>query len=377
MTPEHRRASSIAPAAPRRACSLDVAAGGRFRSLLLAALLACIVSSGPADALRGADLSAGRAPAFQRVTLGRRARSSSTCSTTGPTTSPSRRWPWTMRSGRSRRSGGTTLGALWRRTTLTIPYPWVHGEAHVAADGHVDRRDLRSHDSAWRSTTPRPTLASLGMFALIGLYVGVLPVAIGLLWFPLVARLGARGLDFVLALTIGLLLFLLVDRAHEALESAALRSRAPIRVSSLLVFAAGGAYLVLEAFGQWLRRSRRTRRRPARLGHAGAAHRRRHRAAQLRRGAGHRRGVRPRRGRARHACSSSASRCTTRPRGWRSSRRSRGIRPPALGRRSGRSCCWASSAACRRSPARGLAASPIRRSGRCCSWRSASAPSRR
>ena len=31
----------------------------------------------------------------------------------------------------------------------------------------------------------------------------------GLLWFPLVGRLGARGLDFVLALTIGLLGFLL------------------------------------------------------------------------------------------------------------------------------------------------------------------------
>ena len=38
---------------------------------------------------------------------------------------------------------------------------------------------------------------------------------------------------------------------------------------------------------------------------------------------------------------------------------------------------WGSSAACRRLPVRGSAASCIRRSGRCCSWRLASAPSRR
>ena len=49
----------------------------------------------------------------------------------------------------------------------------------------------------------------------------MLPVAIGLLWFPLMSRLGRRGLDFVLALTVGLLLFLLVDAAAEALEAAA------------------------------------------------------------------------------------------------------------------------------------------------------------
>ena len=45
----------------------------------------------------------------------------------------------------------------------------------------------------------------------MSLYVGVIPVAIGLLWFPMVARLSRSGFDFVIALTVGLLLFLMVD----------------------------------------------------------------------------------------------------------------------------------------------------------------------
>ena len=77
-------------------------------------------------------------------------------------------------------------------------------------------------------------------FALIGLYVGVIPVAIGLLWFPMVARLGERGLDFVLALTVGLLVFLMVDAGAEGIETRR-RCRGRIRAMALLVFAAGGS----------------------------------------------------------------------------------------------------------------------------------------
>ena len=38
--------------------------------------------------------------------------------------------------------------------------------------------------------TPRPNARFLGVFALIGLYVGVIPVALGLLWYPLMSRIG-------------------------------------------------------------------------------------------------------------------------------------------------------------------------------------------
>ncbi|MBI1875370.1 MAG: metal transporter [Acidobacteria bacterium] len=142
------------------------------------------------------------------------------------------------------------------RTTLKIPYPWVAGESHTI-------RVLTSTGVAFDRTipvaveTPRPDARFFGIFSLIGLYVGVLPIAIGLLWYPLVARLGRTGFDFVLALTIGLLVFLLVDGTHEGLESA---DAVPGSFQGTALFGIGviGAYLSIETLGAWLR-ERKTR----------------------------------------------------------------------------------------------------------------------
>ncbi|MGB3632451.1 MAG: metal transporter, partial [Rubrobacteraceae bacterium] len=54
----------------------------------------------------------------------------------------------------------------------------------------------------------------------IGIYVGVIPVSLGLLWFPFLRRLGSSGINFVLALTVGLLVFLVIDTLLEGLEVA-------------------------------------------------------------------------------------------------------------------------------------------------------------
>jgi len=142
------------------------------------------------------------------------------------------------------------LGHLGK-AALRIPYPWVQGEAHevklVSRNGVVF-----PHEIAVATRTPRPDGRLLGIFALIGIYVGVLPVAIGLLWYPLLRHLGRRGLDFVLALTVGLLLFLLVDSLHEGLEAA---DSVPGSFQGvlLLVFAAVAAYVAIDGFGAWLR----------------------------------------------------------------------------------------------------------------------------
>jgi ZIP family zinc transporter len=80
-------------------------------------------------------------------------------------------------------------------------------------------------------------------------------VAIGLLWFPMVARLGKQGLDFVLALTVGLLVFLMADASAEGIETAQALPGS-YQGMALLVFAAGGAYVGLEAVGTRLKRSR-------------------------------------------------------------------------------------------------------------------------
>ena len=114
---------------------------------------------------------------------------------------------------------GATVGRL-RRATIDIPYPWVENETHRVAI--LTNTGLTfEHEIAVAREAPRLGARFFGMFGLIGLYVGVIPVALGLLWYPALRRMRRRWLHFVLALTAGLLVFLGVDAVHEALETAA------------------------------------------------------------------------------------------------------------------------------------------------------------
>jgi zinc transporter ZupT len=150
---------------------------------------------------------------------------------------------------------GVALGHLGR-TTLRIPYPWVSGEVHLVKV-LTSTGTAFEHEIPVAVETPTPNARFFGVFTLIGLYVGVIPVIIGLLWFPFLTRLSARGMDFLLALTVGLLAFLLIDGADEGFESAALLPQS-FQGVVLFAVAAAGAYLVLEGVGAWLRSRRRT-----------------------------------------------------------------------------------------------------------------------
>ena len=221
--------------------------------VLLAALLAVIVWSGPANAVRGDGYPPIERLTFQRVTLEPGA-IVATVLNDGPDAVSIAQVQvddafWTFTTDK-----GQELGHLGR-TTVRVPYPWVAGETHVL-------RVLTStgtpfdHEIAVAVETPTVSMRFLGVFTLIGLYVGVLPVAIGLLWFPFLARLSARGMDFLLALTIGLLAFLLVDGAMEGLEASAMLPES-FQGGVLFVLAAAGAYLLLEWVGALLK-ARRT-----------------------------------------------------------------------------------------------------------------------
>jgi zinc transporter, ZIP family len=156
-------------------------------------------------------------------------------------------WAFTAEDNRTR------LGHLGR-TRLTIPYPWVAGEAHfvkvMSSTGTVFE-----HEIPVAVRTPAVEARQIAAFALIGLYVGVIPVALGLMWFPLVKRLGPVGLDVLLALTLGLLLFLLIDTTHEGMETSSMLPGSYQGVA-LFVAVALGAYLGLESFGSWLKARR-------------------------------------------------------------------------------------------------------------------------
>jgi zinc transporter ZupT len=101
-----------------------------------------------------------------------------------------------------------------------LDYPWVEAEPHevmlVTSTGVTFAGAV---DVALAAPDRGPGM--LLQFLLLGFYVGVVPVALGLLWYPVVKQLGARGLAFILSLTVGLLVFLLVDTLLEALELAA------------------------------------------------------------------------------------------------------------------------------------------------------------
>lgn len=139
------------------------------------------------------------------------------------------------------------LGRLGR-ARIEIAYPWVEGEPHqitlLTSTGLTF-----SHGIAVATETPRPDLRYLAVFTSIGVYVGVLPVAIGLLWFPFLRRLDRRWLHFALALTAGLLVFLGVDALDEALEAAASMAGAYQGVL-VVVVGALGALLLLEAISR-------------------------------------------------------------------------------------------------------------------------------
>lgn len=106
------------------------------------------------------------------------------------------------------------------RATLEVEYPWVEGEPHVLRV--VTSTGLTfDHEVAVATRTPRPNARYLTTFTLLGLYVGIIPVMVGLLWFPFLRRIGRKWLHFYLSLTIGLLVFLLVDTLEHTLEASA------------------------------------------------------------------------------------------------------------------------------------------------------------
>jgi len=99
---------------------------------------------------------------------------------------------------------------------VSIAYPWTDGDpiafTLIASDGVTFEKQV---DVAF--LTPTADERYLKTFVLLGLYVGVIPVLLGLLWFPFLSRLKGKGYLFLLSLTIGLLLFLGFDTLAESI----------------------------------------------------------------------------------------------------------------------------------------------------------------
>jgi zinc transporter ZupT len=118
-------------------------------------------------------------------------------------------WPFTV-------SPGPTIPRLGE-ATVQIGYEWSEGEAYGVTLFTTNAIAFGAEIPV-AFTTPEPTGGTFWSFTLIGIYVGVIPIYLGLFWFPALRQLGKRWMVFLLAVTVGLLIFLGLDTLAEALE---------------------------------------------------------------------------------------------------------------------------------------------------------------
>lgn len=129
---------------------------------------------------------------------------------------------------------------------INIPYPWVDGEGHkivlLSSTGAAFERTIEV-----ARATPSWDTPTLALLALVGILLGIAPVATGLLAYPALGRLSRTGMRFVLALTVGLLGYLFIDTLGEGLElagGALERMRAQAAVLVAMLISAGGLMLL-------------------------------------------------------------------------------------------------------------------------------------
>jgi zinc transporter, ZIP family len=100
---------------------------------------------------------------------------------------------------------------------VIVPFSWTPGVPYeVGVTTSDGTRFSKSVDAA--ALAPVPNIEQASYFAIIGVYVGVIPVLIGLLWFPFIKRLSTNKYNFFLSLTVGLLVFLGIDALVESNE---------------------------------------------------------------------------------------------------------------------------------------------------------------
>ena len=112
--------------------------------------------------------------------------------------------------------GPTTLERL-RSATIVVPYEWVESEPiTVGVTSSTGIQTVKEIPAAVE--TPEPSVKGFFGYALIGLLVGVLPIALGLLWLPALRQAGAVWLGTFMAFTAGLLTFLGIEALTESFE---------------------------------------------------------------------------------------------------------------------------------------------------------------
>ncbi|MQA82451.1 MAG: ZIP family metal transporter [Streptosporangiales bacterium] len=140
--------------------------------------------------------------------------------------------------------------------TVRLAYPWQDGQPYLVSV-LTSSGAVVEHEIPAAAETPATGGGLLALMVLLGTYVGIIPVALGMAFLPALRRAGRSAVRVLLALTVGLLAFLAVDAAVEGLELAE-RSGGAFGGPVLVLLGAGLAFLALTAVDRFLRsRSRR------------------------------------------------------------------------------------------------------------------------
>ncbi|MFB6299469.1 MAG: ZIP family metal transporter [Halobacteriales archaeon] len=146
-------------------------------------------------------------------------------------------------------AGGDRTLAPMQSARIVLPYHTTPGFDYEIALVNADGATFH-HTIVAANPTPGFSLDLLWTLTLVGLFVGVIPVALGMLWFPYIQSMSDRWLHAVLLFAAGILAFLAVDAGFEALELAG-EVPSAFDGTALVVLGVLGALLLVQTVSSW------------------------------------------------------------------------------------------------------------------------------
>ena len=133
---------------------------------------------------------------------------------------------------------------------IRLDYDWQEGSPYTifmltSTGATID------HEIDAAAETPEADAGFYGLMTLLGTYVGLIPVALGMLFMPFLRRIDERWVRLIMAFTVGLLAFLALDGYLEGLEIGG-ESASAFGGVELLFLGAALAYLALTGLSRWM-----------------------------------------------------------------------------------------------------------------------------
>lgn len=138
--------------------------------------------------------------------------------------------------------------------TLVLNFPWQDGQPYTVSM-LTSTGVVIEHAIALAVQTPEPGPSFFALMALLGTYVGIVPILLGMLLLPVLQRAGAGTIRLLLAFTVGMLVFLTIDGISEGLELGGAAGGA-FGGAELVILGAAAAFLILTAVDHHLRARR-------------------------------------------------------------------------------------------------------------------------